>query len=120
VKPKIGHLRIFGCLVYIHVLVEERMKLEPSEEKGIFMGYNETSKPYRIFITAQRKIVVSRDVKFKENLAARKSHELTPVAEDEEQVAQKEEKGSQTSNSRSHPSGGEEDLAPSSAVRRPR
>jgi hypothetical protein len=30
VKPEIGHLRIFGCLVYIHVPVEKRMKLEPS------------------------------------------------------------------------------------------
>ena len=30
VKPKIGHLRIFGCPIYIHVPVEKRMKLEPS------------------------------------------------------------------------------------------
>jgi transposase InsO family protein len=29
VKPKIGHLRIFGCLVYIHVPMEKRKKLEP-------------------------------------------------------------------------------------------
>jgi hypothetical protein len=38
VKPKIGHLGIFGCPVYIHVLVEKRMKLEPSGQKGIFWG----------------------------------------------------------------------------------
>jgi hypothetical protein len=50
VKPEIGHLRIFGCPVYIHVPVEKRMKLEPSGQKGIFVGYNETSKDYRIFI----------------------------------------------------------------------
>ena len=30
VKPDVGHLRIFGCLVYIHVPKEKRMKLEPS------------------------------------------------------------------------------------------
>jgi hypothetical protein len=76
VKPKIGHFRIFGCPVYIHVPVEKRTKLEPSGEKGIFVGYNETSKAYRIFIPAQRKTMVSRDVKFEENLASRKSHEL--------------------------------------------
>jgi hypothetical protein len=46
VKPEIGHLRIFGCPVYIHVPVEKRMKLEPSGQKGIFVGYNETSKAY--------------------------------------------------------------------------
>jgi hypothetical protein len=30
VKLEIGNLRIFGCLVYIHVHVEKRKKLEPS------------------------------------------------------------------------------------------
>jgi hypothetical protein len=50
VKPEISHLRIFGCLVYIHVPVEKRTKLEPSREKGIFVGYNKTSKAYKIFI----------------------------------------------------------------------
>jgi transposase InsO family protein len=55
VKPEIGHFRIFGCPVYIHVPVEKRTKLEPSGEKGIFVGYNETSKAYRIFIPAQRR-----------------------------------------------------------------
>jgi hypothetical protein len=34
---------------------------------------------------------VSRDVKFKENLAYNKSHELPPVVEDEEQEAPKGE-----------------------------
>jgi hypothetical protein len=79
VKLEILHLRIFGCPVYIHVPVEKRTKLEPSREKGIFLGYIETSKAYRIFIPAQRKIVVRRDVKFEENLASRKSHELPPM-----------------------------------------
>jgi hypothetical protein len=50
VKPEIGHLRIFSCLVYIHVPVEKRIKMEPSIHKGIFARYNETSKAYKIFI----------------------------------------------------------------------
>lgn len=29
VNPKIGHLRIFGCPIYIHVPTKKRMKLEP-------------------------------------------------------------------------------------------
>jgi hypothetical protein len=81
VKLEIGYLRIFRCPVYIHVLVEKRTKLEPL---GEIRGYNEISKAYRIFIPAQRKTIVSRDVKFEENLASRKSHELPPLAEDEE------------------------------------
>lgn len=47
-KPEIGHLRIFGCLTYSHVPLEKRTKLEPIAEKGILVGYSETSKAYRI------------------------------------------------------------------------
>jgi hypothetical protein len=84
VKPEIEHLRIFGCLVYIHVPVEKRKKLEPSVQKGGFVEYNETSKAYNIFIPVHRKIVVRRDVKFKENIAYRRSQESSVVIEDEE------------------------------------
>jgi transposase InsO family protein len=64
VKPKIGHFRIFGCLVYMHVLVEKRTKMEPSRYKGIFFMYSEISKDYRIFIHTQQKKIMSRDVNF--------------------------------------------------------
>ena len=49
-KPEVSHLRIFGCPVYVHVPKEKRTKLEPSGKKGIFVGYSETSKAYRIYI----------------------------------------------------------------------
>jgi hypothetical protein len=91
VKSKIGHLWIFGCPVYIHVPMEKRTKLEPSGEKGIFVGYRDTSKAYRIFIPTQRKTVVRRDVKFEESLVSRKSHGPLPVTKDEEQEALKDE-----------------------------
>jgi len=45
-KSKVGHLRIFECLMYIHVSKEKRMKMDPSEKKGTFVGYNETTKAY--------------------------------------------------------------------------
>jgi hypothetical protein len=73
------------------VPVEKRTKLEPSKQKGIFVGYSETSKAYKIFIPVQRKTIVSKDVKFEENLASRKSLELPPMAEDEEHEAPKGE-----------------------------
>jgi hypothetical protein len=46
VKPEVSHVRFFGCPVYLHVPVEKRTKMEPSSRKGLFVGYNETSKPY--------------------------------------------------------------------------
>jgi hypothetical protein len=53
VKLEVIHLRIFGYPVYIHMPKEKKMKLEPSRKKGMFFGYNETSKDYRIYILGQ-------------------------------------------------------------------
>jgi hypothetical protein len=79
---------------YIHVPVEKRTKLEPSNNKDLFVGYSDTSKAYGVYIPEQRKTIVSKDVKFEEDFASRKSHEPTPVAEDVEQEATKVELGS--------------------------
>ena len=43
-KPEVSHFRIFGSLTYSHVPSEKRTKLEPTVEKGIFVGYDETAK----------------------------------------------------------------------------
>ena len=43
-KPEVIHLKIFGYLVYIHIPKEKRTKLDTSGRKGIFVGYNDTSK----------------------------------------------------------------------------
>ena len=48
-KPEVSHLRIFGFPVYIHIPKEKRTKLDPSGKKGIFLGYSESSKAYRIY-----------------------------------------------------------------------
>jgi hypothetical protein len=76
IKPEVGHLRIFGCLVYIHVPKEKRTKMEPSRKKGVFVGYNENSKAYMIYVPSQRHIEVSRDVTFHEEATFKKSREL--------------------------------------------
>jgi hypothetical protein len=56
--------------------VEKRTKLQPSGQRGILVGYSEDSKAYRVFLPDQHKTVVSRDVKFEENLASRKFWDL--------------------------------------------
>ena len=38
IKPEVGHIRIFGCPVYIHVPKEKRKKMEPSGKKGFLWG----------------------------------------------------------------------------------
>jgi hypothetical protein len=55
-KPEVSHLKIFGCPVFIHIPKEKRNKLEPSGKKGIFVGYCEVSKAFRIYIPGHRHI----------------------------------------------------------------
>ena len=50
-KPQVSHLNIFVCPVYVHILKEKRTKLDPSGKKGIFVGYCEISKAFRIYIS---------------------------------------------------------------------
>jgi transposase InsO family protein len=45
--------------VYSCSLDEKRSKLEPSSLKGIFVGYSESSKAYRVYIPSQWKTMVS-------------------------------------------------------------
>jgi hypothetical protein len=42
IKPEVGNLRIFGCLLYIHVPKEKRTNMEPLGKKGVFMGTTRT------------------------------------------------------------------------------
>ena len=66
-KLEVIHLRIFGCSMYIHIPKEKRTKLNPSWTKGIFVGYSDTSKAYRIYFPGFKKIDISRDVTFDED-----------------------------------------------------
>jgi hypothetical protein len=50
IKHEVGHLRIFGCPLYIDVPKEKRMKMEPSGKKGVFVGYSENFKAYNIYV----------------------------------------------------------------------
>ena len=72
-KLEVSHLRIFGCHVYIHIPKEKMTKLDPSGKKGIFVGYSERLKAYRIYFPGYKKIDINRDVTFNEDTAYNKS-----------------------------------------------
>jgi hypothetical protein len=72
--------------VYCHVPSEKRTKLKATTEKGIFVGYSETSKGYRVYILALRKTVVGRDVKFEEDRALRKAHDTIPATTGDQEI----------------------------------
>ena len=85
-KPKVSHIKIFGCPVYIHIPKEKRTKLDPSGKKGIYVGYSESSKAYRIYFPGFKKIDISRYVTFDEDSAYIKSRKK-PAEELEEAEA---------------------------------
>jgi hypothetical protein len=64
--PDVSHLRVFGCIAYVHVPNEKRSKLDPKAEKCIFIGYSLEQKGYRCFNPSTWKLQVSRDVVFDE------------------------------------------------------
>lgn len=76
--------------MYIHVPKKKRKKLESSGKKGTFVGYNETSKAYRIYILGQHQIEVSQDVTFDEEVAFKRSRESHMEIDSEEQEAPKD------------------------------
>jgi hypothetical protein len=86
-KLEVSHSRIFGCPMYMHSPKEKRMRLDFSGRKGIFVGYNETSKAYRINVPGQRQIEISRDVTFDEDEAFKRSRESHLDEDREEQEA---------------------------------
>jgi hypothetical protein len=87
-KPKVNHLWIFGCPMYVHVPKDKRSKLDPSGKKGVFFGYSETSKAYRVYIPGYRQIDINRDITFDEDATFNRSMQhLTNEIHDEELVA---------------------------------
>jgi hypothetical protein len=69
-NPKVIHLRIFGFPLYVHVAKEKRSKLN-----GIYFGYSDTSKAYRVYIPSHWQIETSRYVTFNEDATFSKSRQ---------------------------------------------
>ena len=63
-KLDVSHFKIFGSPVYFHVPKEKINKLIASGKKGIFVGYGENTKGYRIYAADQREVIISHDVTF--------------------------------------------------------
>jgi hypothetical protein len=72
--------------------------LDPSGKKGIFVGYCEVSKAFRIYIPGQHHIEISRDVTFDEYATLKKSKlcKLEEVYEEEPIIPNCNEGGSQS------------------------
>ncbi|KAK3749555.1 hypothetical protein QZH41_007287 [Actinostola sp. cb2023] len=66
-KPNISHLKVFGCVSYVHVPDSQRKKLDAKARKAIFVGYPPGIKGYKLYDLEKKKFVVSRNVQFLED-----------------------------------------------------
>jgi len=72
-KPKLHHLRRFGCLAYRRIPKEQRIdtKMGARSKPCMMLGYvHNTTKIWRIWDPEQRKVVNCSDVEFDENQTA--------------------------------------------------
>ncbi|KAA0032700.1 T26F17.17 [Cucumis melo var. makuwa] len=75
-KPSIGHLRVFRCMAYAHIPNQKHSKLDDKSEKYVFVGYDASSKGYKLYNPITKKTIVSRDVVFDEEASWNWNDEL--------------------------------------------
>ncbi|KAL1207757.1 Retrovirus-related Pol polyprotein from transposon TNT 1-94 [Cardamine amara subsp. amara] len=66
-KPRIDHLRIFGCIGYAKIDSHLLRKLDDRWKMLVHLGTEPGSKAYRLLDPQTRRVVVSRDVIFDES-----------------------------------------------------
>ncbi|MBW0486108.1 hypothetical protein O181_025823 [Austropuccinia psidii MF-1] len=67
--PRIKKLRVFGCQAIVMTPKEHRdSKLGPTGVEGILLGYKNNNSAYRILPLLDRKILISRHVRFNESV----------------------------------------------------
>lgn len=68
-KPCIFHLRQFGIKAFILLKDgKEHNKFKSKAIPGMFAGYSDTSKAYRIWVPSKHKIIIAKDVRFTNKL----------------------------------------------------
>ena len=66
-KPKVKHVRVFGCIGYTKTDSANTKKLDDRSRTLVHLGTEPGSKAYKLFDPISRKIVMSRDVVFDVN-----------------------------------------------------
>ncbi|KAL3512976.1 hypothetical protein ACH5RR_025693 [Cinchona calisaya] len=79
--PNYGHLRTFGCLYYGHVNSKPHDKFDPRAKPGIFIGYPNGQKGYKIYDLESKMIYVSCDVQFFEDAFQFANHSVIDLGQ---------------------------------------
>ena len=66
-KSSHGYLRVFGCKAFVHIMKDERAKLDAKANECIYLGSRRDELGFRLWDPINKKIVRSRDVMFFED-----------------------------------------------------
>lgn len=65
--PSYKHLRVFGCVAFVHIRREDRTKLDPTSRRCIFLGYGDSGEwGYSLWDLKAKKLICNNDVIFHE------------------------------------------------------
>jgi hypothetical protein len=68
-KPTLSYFRVFGCKVFIHNNDKKELdKFDPKSEPGIFLGYSDRSRAYKVFNSNTKSVEETPHVVFDENM----------------------------------------------------
>jgi hypothetical protein len=67
-EVQLSHLKVFGCVSYVHIDSDARNKLDAKSKKCFFIGYGDEEFGFRFWDDQDRKIIRSRNVIFNEKV----------------------------------------------------
>ena len=104
-SPSIAHFKVFGTKYFVHINDKRDIdKFEAKSERGIFLGYSETSRAYRIYNLKTECVEESPHVVFDEStdgLLSCRNKEDEDFIENEANQKDSEEESNQISKSKS-------------------
>lgn len=60
----LSHLKVFGCIFFMHLPTTHRDKLDSRAIKCIFPGYSQTQKEYKCYNYVSKRLYVSTNIQF--------------------------------------------------------
>ena len=81
-KPSISYFRIFGTEVYYHIPKQKRLKWDQKAKLGLFAGYDEGVKGFKVLIPESNKVDLFINVKFKNELIKNGKINLNQLIDD--------------------------------------
>jgi hypothetical protein len=66
--PSYDDMKVFGCLTYFRNTETRGDKFAPRGKAGVFLGYPLGTKGYKVYDLEKRRIIITRDTKFIEEV----------------------------------------------------